>query len=90
MTDAEANKFVRQCLTDLELTYDVRTHYICKFCTLEVGTGAEWSKLQAFCLRLKGAGIGCKLTSVTNSEHKDYGKTYVEVESFWLIPELMS
>lgn len=52
-----------------------------KFRDLEIGVGATALQLAAFVADIKARGH--TLVSVTNTDHKDCGKAYAEVGSFW-------
>lgn len=66
-----------------------------KFRDLSIGTGAPFKQLNALALELKkipGVTTSDGATSpalimhfdrVTNDEHPDFGKLYLEIESFW-------
>ena len=57
-----------------------------KFADLAVGTGEDFNKLQAVRTSL-GNTYSCKnmlaVKTVSNPGHKDYGKLYLEIASFW-------
>ena len=53
-----------------------------KFRDLEIGVGAAAPLLAAIAAEL-GGNVSARVTSVSNADHADYGKRYVEVSSFW-------
>jgi hypothetical protein len=56
------------------------------FRDLEIGVGAPFKALQALKAELLQAGGGIvNITNVTNSEHPDFPKMYLEVGSFWWV-----
>jgi hypothetical protein len=55
-----------------------------KFRDLEVGVGAPLETLAAVHRELKAAGVNASIVRVTNPDHPDHGKPYVEVPSWWL------
>ena len=47
-------------------------------------TGKMYSELTKICEELKQlSGCDTDITTVTNPEHKDYGKLMIELKSFW-------
>ena len=55
-----------------------------KFCTLEIGTGCDYVALQALKNDLVANGAcSVSLTRVSNDQHPQYGKPYIEIDSFW-------
>lgn len=66
------------------LTLDGTYGSVGMFRDLEIGVGQDLTKLQAFRDDLARRDVKCVLQCVSNREHKDYGKVYAEVPSFWL------
>lgn len=54
-----------------------------KFRNLEIGVGADYGNLMLARNDLRDAGLLACILRVNNSEHEDFGKFYVLVESFW-------
>jgi hypothetical protein len=79
MTYAELQAF----LTANDATIDGGHQGAGKFRDLEVSVGRDY----AFLLALKGAlhehKVSSNITNVTNPDHPDRGKLYLEIPSFW-------
>lgn len=54
-----------------------------RFRDLEIGVGALPRTLAAFAADVRAAGHTATVTRVTNHEHPDFAKAYVEIPSFW-------
>ncbi len=54
-----------------------------QFRDLHIGTGQPYWKLEGAAQALRADGLDATMTQVTNDQHADFGKPYVEVKSFW-------
>lgn len=75
---------LEQLVAQHGLTIDGYTQGVAKFRDLEIGVGADRTKLQTLCNQLQELGLRhANITTVTNNQHEQYGQPYLEVPSFW-------